>query len=288
MEALAKVNWLDTDLGCDCAQTILHALAHMGDSPCAPLLGLLASNLPKIPETHRYEQFQAILAYTVRLTAQEQAGMLDTLRDALRHLPVQYQPAARTAIDSACMPAQSEMKPSALATNLQDVPRMNGRTFMQSITDAEKRSPVNRASALLQLAASLDLLSQEQRQNCFHTLLDATRGQVLERTAVEISQLPQPARAAAWQALHELADNLPDQAQAEVLMCFCGAVSSLPDRPQTRQFRGGASVHPQSQARNPSALPARDSKPALYSRIETAVADLLPVSTHHGALLERC
>ncbi len=236
MEALAKVNWLDTDLGRDCAQTSLHALAHMADSPCAPLLGLLASNLPRIPEIHRYEQFQAILAYTVRLTAQEQAGMLNTLRDALRHLPVQYQSAARTAIDSACMPAQSELKPSALTTKLQDVPRMNGRIFMQSITDAEKRSPVNRASALLHLAASLDLLSQELRQACFHALLDATRGlpprqrgQVLERTAVEIGQLPQPARAAAWQALHELADNLPDQSQAEVLMCFCGAVSSLPE-----------------------------------------------------------
>lgn len=236
LEALAKVNWRDTDLGRDCAQSSLHALAQMADSPCAPLLALLAANLPTIPEAHRSEQFQAILAYTVRLTAQEQAGIQQRLRDALRHLPVQDQSAARAAIHSACMPAQSEIKPSALATNLQDVPRMNGRTFMQSITDAEKRSPVNRASALLQLAASLDLLSQEQRQTCFHALLEAARGlpprqrgQVLERAAMEIGQLPQPARASAWQTLNELAGNLPDQAQAEVLMCFCAAVSSLPE-----------------------------------------------------------
>lgn len=236
MEALAKVNWRDIDLGRDCAQTSLHALKHMADSPCAPLLALLAANLPTIPEAHRFEQFQAILAYTHRLTAQEQAGIQQTLRDALRHLPVQGQSAARAAIDSACMPAQSEMKPSALATNLHDVPRMNGRTFMQSITDAEKRSPVNRASALLQLAASLDLLSQEQRQTCFHALLEAARGlpprqrgQMLERTAMEIGQLPESARAAAWQILNELAGNLPDQAQAEVLMCFCAAVSGLPE-----------------------------------------------------------
>jgi len=49
-----------------------------------------------------------------------------------------------------------------------------------------------------------------------------------------------------------------------------------------------ASLQPQSPARNSSALPARDGKPALDSRIETDVADALSVSTHHGALLDRC
>nr|WP_217344607.1 hypothetical protein [Noviherbaspirillum sp. L7-7A]MBV0878772.1 hypothetical protein [Noviherbaspirillum sp. L7-7A] len=41
-------------------------------------------------------------------------------------------------------------------------------------------------------------------------------------------------------------------------------------------------------ADDPSALPARDSRPALDSRIETDVAGVLSVSTHHGAFLERC
>lgn len=239
MEALARVDWLDPGLALDSANTSLQALPQIPDASSAQLLILLADGLPKMPEARRTELFETLLARTGKLAAMELAGVMQMLRHAVTHIPSHQRAAARDAVERTGVPADpgagsATPTPQPQASAPQVLP-MDRSAFLQAVSDSEKRSPANRASALLALAASLDLLPQDERQAPFDALLDAAgrlralqRGPVLERLALEIGQLPEPSRAAAWTSLIELADELPDQVQVPVLITLCAAVADLP------------------------------------------------------------
>lgn len=244
MEALARVDWLDPGLALDCANASLQALPQIPDASSAQLLVLLADGLPKMPEARRTELFETLLARTGTLAAMQQAGVMQMLRHAVTHLPLHQRAAARDAIERTGMradPGTGSATPTAQPqASAPQAPPMGRAAFLQAVSDSEKRSPANQASALLALAASLDLLPQDQRQAPFDALLDAAgrlrplqRGPVLERVALEIGQLPELSRATAWTSLVELADWLPDQVQVPVLITLCAAVADLPKAQRT-------------------------------------------------------